>query len=98
MQIYRPNACILAYREAGWGGGRKAICLHKTGGESTWLPGEECCQIDFETSTAVLSRAGRPDHCATSRSTICTGLLLGAGPSLSCAPTQPQTRLEQVML
>lgn len=65
----------------------KAICLHKTGGESTWLPGEECCQSDFGTSTAVLSSTGTPDHCATSRTTICTGLLLGAGPNPSCAPT-----------
>lgn len=39
---------------------KKAICLHKTGAEMTWQPGEECCQSNFWTSTAECSSAERP--------------------------------------
>lgn len=81
----QAECCSLAYPGAEESC-RKAICLHKTGGESTRLPGEECCQSGLETSTAVLPSAGRPNHCATSSTTICTGLLLAAGPNPSCAP------------
>lgn len=95
--MQRPNVHILAYPGTE-GSCCKAICLHKTGGESTWLPGEECCQSNFVTSTAELSSAGRPDHCATSRTAICTELVLSAGPNPELHPTLPQESPEQVML
>lgn len=86
---------MLAPQPGAGGSCCKAICSHKTGGESTWLPGEECCQSDFRRSTACSPALRGPTAVRPAAPPSAQGCIGRAKPQLR--PHRPWARPAQAM-